>query len=137
MRYLLDTNACIALINGKPEAVRERFTDAAARGDVLLTSTVVIFELWYGVSKSTRVEANEVKVSAFLAGPVGLLDFEEEDAHVAGTVRADLERVGTPIGAYDLLIAAQGVRHGATVVTANHSEFGRVAGLTWEDWAVA
>lgn len=136
MRYLLDTNACIALINGTPEAVRERFADAAERGDAVLTSTIVVFELWYGVAKSTRLEANAVKVSAFLAGPVELLDFEEQDAHVAGTVRAGLERAGTPIGAYDLLIAAQGVRHRATVVTANHSEFGRVPTLLWEDWAV-
>ncbi len=136
MRYLLDTNACIAVINGRPESVRERFARAAGSGDTVATSTVVAFELWYGVSKSARQEANEAKLSAFLAGPVDMLDFEEEDAHVAGTIRAELERTGTPIGAYDLLIAAQGLRLGATVITANGSEFGRVPTLSWEDWAI-
>jgi len=135
LRYLLDTNACIALINGKPHTVRERFARAAESGDTVATSTVVVFELWYGVAKSARQEANEGKLSAFLAGPVDLLDFEEEDAHLAGTIRAGLERAGTPIGAYDLLIAAQGLRLGATVITANSSEFSRVPSLSWEDWA--
>lgn len=102
----------------------------------MVTSSLVVFELWYGVAKSSRKESNETRLSAFLSGPIGILDFEEEDAHVAGTIRTDLERAGAPIGAYDLLIAAQGLRHGTTVVTANGSEFGRVRGLIWEDWAV-
>ncbi|HVB76231.1 MAG TPA: PIN domain-containing protein [Candidatus Nitrosotalea sp.] len=57
MRYLLDTNACMALINGKPNTVRERFARAAESGDTVATSTVVVFELWYGVAKSARQEA--------------------------------------------------------------------------------
>lgn len=135
MSYLLDTNACIALINGRPQSVRDRFASAVTAGETVFTSAVVIFELWYGVAKSTRSEANETRLSAFLAGPLELIEFDEEDAHVAGQVRARLEAVGKPIGAYDLLIAAQGVRRGAIVVTANGSEFRRVPGLKWEDWA--
>jgi tRNA(fMet)-specific endonuclease VapC len=56
---------------------------------------------------------------------------------VAGEVRAALERAGTPIGAYDVLIAGQALRHGATLVTANVTEFARVNGLTWKDWAAS
>lgn len=64
-----------------------------------------------------------------------MLDFDDEDARTAGHVRAALEKAGTRIGAYDLLIAGQAVRRALTVVTANASEFGRVAGLSWQDWA--
>jgi tRNA(fMet)-specific endonuclease VapC len=137
LTYLLDTNACIALINGRPQSVRERFALAAAAGERMATSSVVSFELWYGVAKSAQRESNEIRLSSFLAGPLELVEFDEEDAHIAGVVRAHLEAVGTAIGAYDLLIAAQGVRRGATVITANGSEFGRVPDLLWEDWAAA
>ncbi|PYU09346.1 MAG: VapC toxin family PIN domain ribonuclease, partial [Acidobacteria bacterium] len=63
------------------------------------------------------------------------LPFEEEDARTAGKIRAAMEAVGKPIGAYDLLIAGQALRHKLTLVTANAKEFGRVKGLVWEDWA--
>lgn len=101
----------------------------------MLVSSVVAFELWYGVAKSARPEANARQVETFFAGPVSLLAFEPEDAKVAGRVRASLEAVGKPIGAYDLLIAGQAVRHQLTLITANGREFSRVKGLEWEDWA--
>jgi tRNA(fMet)-specific endonuclease VapC len=135
--YLLDTNACIALINNRAPLVRARMQKALA-GDVkVLVSSVVAFELWYGVAKSARPEANARLVETFFAGPVSLLAFEPEDAKVAGRVRASLEAVGKPIGAYDLLIAGQALRHQLTLITANRREFGRVKGLDWEDWAKA
>jgi tRNA(fMet)-specific endonuclease VapC len=65
---------------------------------------------------------------------VDLLDFDDEDARAAGQVRATLEKAGTPIGAYDLLIAGQALRRDLTVVTSKTSEFSRVAGLSWQDW---
>lgn len=73
----------------------------------------------------------------FLSGDIGVIQFEEEDAPIAGDLRQTLEAAGTPIGAYDLLIAAQALRTGATIVTANVAEFGRVPGLAWQDWTVA
>jgi tRNA(fMet)-specific endonuclease VapC len=63
-----------------------------------------------------------------------VLPFESEDAEVAGEIRADLERTGKPIGAYDLLIAGQAIRNKVTLVTANVSEFARVKGLLWDGW---
>jgi tRNA(fMet)-specific endonuclease VapC len=135
--YLLDTNACIALINNRAPLVRARMQKALA-GDVkVLVSSVVAFVLWYGVAKSARPEANARLVETFFVGPVSLLAFEPEDAKVAGRVRASLEAVGKPIGAYDLLIAGQALRHQLTLITANGREFGRVKGLDWEDWAKA
>jgi tRNA(fMet)-specific endonuclease VapC len=134
--YLLDTNACIALINGTQAGVRRRFQRAAARNSVMLVSSIVAFELWYGVGKSQRKESNTQRLEAFLAGPLEWTPFDEDDARAAGNVRAELEAAGTPIGAYDVLLAGQARRRGATLVTSNAREFGRVKGLKWEDWAV-
>jgi tRNA(fMet)-specific endonuclease VapC len=135
VRYLLDTNACIALINGQPSSVRVRLRKALAREAQALVSAIVAFELWYGVAKSARQEANAQRLDVFFAGPVSQLPFEEEDARAAGKIRAALEAAGKPIGAYDLLIAGQALRHQITLVTANSREFGRIKGLLWEDWA--
>jgi tRNA(fMet)-specific endonuclease VapC len=133
--YLLDTNACIALINGKPALVRARFQKAAQAGSEMWVSSVVAFELWYGVAKSARPDINAARVETFFAGPVRLLAFDDEDAKAAGMVRAAIEAAGRPIGAYDLLIAGQALRHRMTLITANVREFRRVKGLVLEDWA--
>ena len=92
--------------------------------------------IWYGVAQSQRHEANTQRLHAFFAGPMEWTPFDEDDAHVAGVVRAELETAGTPIGAYDVLLAGQARRRGATLVTANVGEFKRVGGLKWENWAV-
>jgi tRNA(fMet)-specific endonuclease VapC len=134
--YLLDTNACIALINGTQAAVRRRFQRAVARDSVMRLSSIVAFELWYGVATSQRKDANTRRLEAFLAGPLEWTPFDDDDARAAGHVRAELEAAGTPIGAYDVLLAGQARRCGATLVTSNVGEFGRVTGLKWEDWAV-
>ena len=123
------------MINGKPSSVRGRLQKALAGGAEVFVSTVVVFELWYGVSKSSREEFNAKRVQTFLAGPILLLAFEEEGARLAGSLRAALERTGKPIGAYDVLIAGQALAHDLTIVTANVSEFSRVKGLNWQDWA--
>jgi tRNA(fMet)-specific endonuclease VapC len=135
-RYLIDTNACIALINGTEVDVRRRFQRAVARKSVILLSSIVAFELWYGVAKSQRKDSNTQRLEAFFAGPLEWAPFDEDDARAAVTVRAELEAVGKPIGAYDVLLAGQARRHGATLVTSNAKEFARVPRLKWEDWAV-
>ena len=135
--YLLDTNACIALINGTEVNVRRRFKRAVARESVILLSSIVAFELWYGVAKSQRKDRNAQRLETFLGGPLEWALFDEEDARAAGTVRAELETVGRPVGAYDVLLAGQARRRGATLVTSNTKEFARVHGLKWEDWAAS
>ena len=134
MNYLLDTNACIALINGKPPAVRAKFQKATDAGAQVFVSSIALFELWYGVAKSSRREFNKKRLEVFLAGPVQPLPFEDVDAELAGTIRADLESIGKPIGAYDLLIAGQAMRNKLTLITANLSEFARIKALAWADW---
>ena len=135
MNYLLDTNACIALIKGEPASVRTRFRTAVAAGGKVFVSSIVAFELWYGVSKSSQPEANRQRLGAFFAGPIALLAFDDEDAQSAGAIRAALEVLGKPIGAYDLLIAGQALQRKFTLVTANVTEFARVKGLAWQDWS--
>jgi tRNA(fMet)-specific endonuclease VapC len=135
MSYLLDTNACIAIINGRPSGVRERLRRARHHRHGVSVSSIALFELWYGVAKSQRVEANRERLAVFMAGFEGL-PFDDQDAEAAGEIRAGLERDGRPIGAYDTLMAGQALRRGMTLVTANIAEFDRVAGLRWENWAV-
>jgi len=134
VNYLLDTNACIALINGNPPSVRAKFRKATDLGGQVFVSSIALFELWYGVAKSSRREFNKKRLEAFFAGPIHPLPFEDQDAEIAGAIRADLESIGKPIGAYDLLIAGQAIRNKLTLITANLSEFARVKALTWSDW---
>jgi tRNA(fMet)-specific endonuclease VapC len=135
VRFLLDTNACIAIINGKPPAVRARFDKAVRAGDEFFVSTITAFELWYGVAKSARAESNAVTCRTFFAGPLVLLPFEEQDAQASGMIRAAMGKKGTPIGAYDLLIAGQALRHPLTLVTANSREFSRIPSLRLQNWS--
>lgn len=135
--YLLDTNVCIALLNNRSQQVRVRLEQVCATDVPVGISSVVAFELLYGVGKSTHRETNARAVEAFLAGPFEVVPFDEEDARAAGRVRAELAAAGTPIGAYDILIAGQAVRSGATLVTADSREFARVRGLAWEDWTIS
>ena len=136
MSYLLDTNAVIALLTNRPPGVRDRLRQEVATVTIA-TSSIVLFELWYGVARSQHRAQNAERLRTFLAGIVSILHFEEEDAAIAGDLRVELERAGTPIGPYDLLIAAQALRTGTILVTANVSEFRRVRGLVWQDWSEA
>jgi tRNA(fMet)-specific endonuclease VapC len=134
---LLDTNVVIALLNDRPPAVREIFDEHISARNVMLVPTVVLFELRYGIAKSTRRANNEQKLAIFLSRAVDVLAFDEEDAQVAGDIRAILAARGTPIGPYDLLIAAQALRRSAALVTSNIQEFRRVDGLVLENWSTA
>ena len=134
MNYLLDTNAVIALLKSQPAGVRGRLRRAVSRGASIGVSSVVLYELWYGVARSERRRDNAERLRVFLSGNIDVVPFDEQDAVTAGDLRATLENAGTPIGPYDLLIAAQALRSGATLVTANISEFARVRGLAWQDW---
>lgn len=135
MSYLLDTNACFAIVNGTPPGVRCRLRGAISAEEQIIVSSVAACELWCRVSESVQREENTERLETFLAGPLRQLEFDQADARTAGRIRADLERRGEPIGAYDVLIAGQAMQRGLTLVTANASEFGRVTELTWEDWA--
>ena len=134
MSYLLDTNAVIALLKDEPAIFRKRLRRTVSRGAAIAVSSIVLYELWYGVARSARRRENAERLRVFLSGSIEVSAFDEEDAKTAGELRATLEGAGTPIGPYDLLIAAQALRTGATLVTANLAEFTRVPGLQWQDW---
>lgn len=136
MNYLLDTNVCIALINGTSPKVRARSAQAVRRGEALATSSIVARELWYGVAKSERVVQNANRLTDFLDRAVAVLDYSAKDAQAAGEIRAELERQGQRIGDYDTLIAGQAFRRNLILVTANTREFERVRGLIVEDWTI-
>lgn len=132
----LDTNVAIALLNGRQPQVRSRFDAALAAGTRLGLSIIVYHELMYGAANSERRKANEDKIVLFIAGgALSLLDFVDADAREAADIRTHLRRAATPIGPYDVLIAAQARRAGTTLVTVNTAEFTRVPGLAVTDWA--
>jgi tRNA(fMet)-specific endonuclease VapC len=131
----LDTNAVISALNQRTSPVLTRIEDAIASGATLAIASIVLFELWYGAAKSAQPERNRQRIADFLAGPIEVLPFESADAEEAGDIRAVLERAGTPIGPYDILVAAQARRRDALLVTANAREFARVPRLKFEDWA--
>ena len=133
----LDTNVVIAVINQRAAGVRQRLMKTLHEGTIVGIPTVVLYELWYGIKKSARAQQNTDALDGFLALDVTPWPFEPEDAEEAGNVRAALERLGTPIGPYDMLIAAQARRRGAILVSANKNEFSRVPGLQTQDWTVA
>jgi len=129
MRYLLDANAVIALLNDTTSPIARRIRRYAPRD--IGVSAVVIHELYYGAFKSQRVDTNVARVDA-LQFPV--LEFDQEDARQAGEIRAHLRSKGMPIGPYDVLIAGQAKARRLTLVTHNTTEFTRVSGLKVEDW---
>jgi tRNA(fMet)-specific endonuclease VapC len=135
LSYLLDTNAVIALLNDQPAIFRKRFRRAVSKGAEISVSSIVLYELWYGVARSSRKRENAERFRVFLSGGIAVHPFSEDDAATAGDLRATLETAGTPIGPYDLLVAAQALRTKVTLVTANTKEFARVPSLRWENWA--
>lgn len=133
MTYLLDTNICIAAMNDATSRARARLADEQRAHRSVLVSSVSVFELFYGAHKSAKLVVNLKKARAFLE-PLQHASVDFEDAEVAGLVRADLEKKGRPIGAYDYLIAGQALRRGLVLVTDNEGEFRRVNGLRIENW---
>ena len=132
--YLLDTNACIHILNGSSPELAGRLR--RHRPSEIRLCSVVKAELLYGARKSAR-PAENLRLLEELFAAVGSLSFDDESAAHAGTIRHDLERAGTPIGAYDLMIAATAMAHDAVLITHNVGEFSRVLGLKLEDWEAA
>lgn len=134
MSYLLDTNACNALIANRSVKLAERLITARSDGQEVAIPSVAAFELWFGVANSRHQEANTKALSRFLDGTLPVLPFDSEAAEIAGWLRAELKRSGKPIASYDLLIAATELRHNLILITANSREFGQVTKLRHENW---
>ena len=130
--YLLDTNICIYAMKGRYPALTDRLY--SIHPDEIAVSSVTVGELEYGAARSRWGEQTRFRMRLFLSA-FSILPFSDRDAVCFGRIRADLASRGTPIGPYDLMIAAQDVARGLTVVTHNTGEFSRVPGLLLEDWA--
>jgi tRNA(fMet)-specific endonuclease VapC len=129
-----DTNVVISALNGRPPQAAVRLDAELARGTRILIPAVVIFELRYGVAKSNRAAKSAAVLDKFLSSRFELAAFDPGDADEAADIHAYLERNGTPIGPYDIFIAAQARWRGAAQVTSNRREFERVPGLMVQDW---
>ena len=129
--YLLDTNFCIALINGEERLMQRLERHHLPRFKI---SVIALHELRYGAARSARRDVNLTALAAF-AALLGVLPFDPDDAQQAGDIRASLEKQGMPIGPYDSLTAGQARARNLILVTANMREFRRVEGLRSEDWA--
>ena len=133
MAVLLDTNVCTHFMkNAYPRLTEKLLSYDPAE---LLISAITVYELEYGAEKSSWGEKTREKLALFLA-PFNIVPFTADDAVVAGSIRVYLERQGTPIGPYDVQIAAQALSRGIPVVTHNTGEFRRVPNLKVEDWVV-
>ena len=131
IRYMLDTDACIALIKNRPETMRIRLSRLSP--EEVGISSIVGAELWFGVAHSQKKNQNEAAMKDFL-GYATLLDWPCEASPLYGKIRAGLQKQGTPIGAMDLLIASHVLFLDAVLVTNNTGDFERVPDLKIENW---
>lgn len=130
MRYILDTNIVSDLVRNPHGRIAQHIHKI---GEVqVCTSIIVAAELHYGAAKkqSPRLAAQLQAVLSALE----VLPFETPADTTYGKLRVQLEKAGKPIGAHDLLIAAQAIALGYTVVTDNEREFAQVSGLSCENW---
>jgi tRNA(fMet)-specific endonuclease VapC len=130
LQYMLDTNICIYVIKNYPPSLREQFNRLAEQ---LCISSITLGELHYGAEKSAPRLENLQAIEHFVAR-VEVLAFSPKAAAHHGQIRAELERLGQPAGAYDMLIGAHARSEGLTVVTNNVREFERMPGLRVENW---
>ena len=133
LKFMLDTNICIFTIKNRPEEVREAFKRHSGQ---LSISTVTLMELIYGAEKSANPERNLADVEGF-AARLDVLPYDTQAAAHSGQLRAELARIGKPIGPYDQMIAGHARAQGLILVTNNLREFERVPGLRVEDWVNA
>jgi len=131
LKYLFDTNICIALLNGNDLPLKGKMT-AHQPTDIVLCS-VVKAELIYGARKSKKVEKNLTLLETFFS-QFGSLPFDDKAAEFYGMNRAILKELGKPVGENDLLISSIALAHDIAVITRNRDEFSRIPALKVETW---
>ncbi len=131
MSYLLDTNVCVKYLSGRNPDLTNRFIAVPAQNKIICS--IVRAELYFGAYKSQIQAVSLAKIDAFLRR-YPTLPFDNVAAQICGEIRADLARKGTPIGPYDLQIAAIALANNLTLVTHNTREFSRIPNLLLDDW---
>lgn len=130
--YMLDTNILVDFLRGSSPAILDMLRKSDA--SLFKIPSVVKAELLLGALKSQHVQRERKRVEALLL-PFEIVPFDDACASCYASIRAHLEKVGIPIGANDLLIAAIARTHSAVLVTNNVGEFSRVPGLAIETWS--
>ena len=133
LKYLLDTNACIRYITGRSVSLRDKLVATSATE--IAVCSIVKAEMFYGSMKSQNPNKSLKEQNEFL-DQFQSLPFDDEAALIFGELRADLAKKGTPIGAYDLQIAAITLANNLTLITHNTREFSRIGNLKIEDWEI-
>jgi len=131
MKYILDTNICIYIINKRPASVLDVI--CSKHPEEISISSITAAELNYGAERSQNPHQNRIAVLEFLM-PFSLLDFDQRSASYYGKIRKTLESKGTPIGPMDLLLASQAKAYNLIFVTNNINEFKRIDNLRLENW---
>ena len=131
IKYLLDTNICIYIMNRRPIEIIHKFKQFNV-GDIGV-STITVSELRYGATKSKNPKLNKHRVEEFLA-PLEILPYDHNAANFYGEIRHNLEAKGEVIGPLDMLIAAHALSNDIVLVTNNEKEFQRVKNLRVENW---
>ncbi len=132
MKYLIDTNICIYIMNQRPSVVIKKFKRFEP-GEIGI-STITISELQYGIAKSLHRDKNQKRLEEFTT-PFEILAYDEAAARTYGDIRFQLEKSGRLIGPLDLLIAAHALSQGLILVTNNDKEFKRIKNLKVQNWA--
>jgi tRNA(fMet)-specific endonuclease VapC len=131
MIYLLDTDICIYLLNGRYPQLDRRLTQCAP--DEVVLSSIVVAELSYGAANRGNPQRNFKTLEYFLSA-FTVLPFGYREARVYGEIRAQLRRQGTPIGSADTFIAAHARANDLTLVTNDTQQFQNVPDLRLENW---
>ena len=129
--YMLDTDTSSYIIKNRPESVRRRLVQV--KPEQLCISIITYAELLYGVERSSSQQVNHEIVMDFVRRLL-VQTWDEAAAEVYAKLRADLERVGQPIGGMDMQIAVHALSLQAILVTNNTRHFERVSGLVLENW---
>jgi tRNA(fMet)-specific endonuclease VapC len=131
VKFLLDTDVLSDFARGEQSVMARLRQEAPLQ---LAVSVITEMEVEYGLARNPGLAPRVREAMRILLNTISVLPFEREDARVAAQLRSSLNSQGTPIGAYDLLLAACALRRGLKIVTHNAREFGRVGGLALEDW---
>ncbi|MCK5664942.1 MAG: type II toxin-antitoxin system VapC family toxin [Thiotrichaceae bacterium] len=128
--YILDTNTLIYYFKGMGNVSQNLLSKSPQNIGV---PAIVLYELEVGIAKSDSPKKRMKQLQEIISLINGI-PFSEKEAKVSASIRAILEKKGTPIGPYDILIAATALAHQAVLVSRNTSEFERVDKLQIENW---
>ncbi len=128
--YILDTNTLIYFFKGMGNVAKKLLSKSPKN---ILIPSIVLYELEVGIAKSAQPDKRRKQLETLISR-VDIAPFDAKEAKITAQIRANLENQGTPIGAYDPLIAGTALSNNAILVTHNIREFQRVEGLEVEDW---